>query len=505
MRESYMKKLILRSFLITIFMVFIVACGGGSDDTTAPVITITNGDSISVNQNSNYVDAGATATDDVDGVVTASPSGAVNTAIPGTYTITYTATDAAGNTATKVRTVTVVAITDNRPAVIGHIRNYTTGLGVAGVSVSIGSGAPVVSQANGSYLVYVNNPGARVVVNASGNGYSATSKIVSVSATAGSRTSLDIDILPVAYSNDNIDPTQNFSMSVTGTPARVEIDAGSLVKADGSLPVGRITGSLTPIDPALDISLMPGEMKDSNGELIASYGAMTIDFMDNAGNRLNLATGQTSRIRIPVSNKGGSIPQTIPLYYYDEVQGYWVAEGTATLAADQTYYEGSVGHFSTWNADYLYQFITIHGCVQNKNTTRVPNALINMEGFNYNGATSVSADANGNFSISAMKGGVSLVVASTSTKVSNTVKVGVNESTQTDVTLADCLIVGEVPLSVRLSWGLNPDDLDTHVIGPNDYHIYFVNKGSLASAPFAQLDVDDISSYGPEIFTALSF
>lgn len=504
-----MKKLILHSFLITIFMVFIVACGGGDSggdgDTTAPVITIINGDSVSVNQNSNYVDAGATAIDDVDGAVTVSSSGSVDTAIPSTYTITYTAADAAGNTATKVRTVTVVAITDNRPAVMGQIRSYTTGLGIAGVSVSIGSGAPVISQANGSYLAYVDNPGARVVVNASGNGYSSTSKIVSVSATDRSRTTLDIDILPVAYSNDNIDPTQSFSISVAGTPARVEIGAGSLVKADGSLPVGRITGSLTPIDPALDVNLMPGEMKDNNGALIASYGAMTIDFMDNAGNRLNLASGQTSTIRIPVSNKGGSIPQTIPLYYYDDAQGYWVAEGTATLAADQTYYEGIVGHFSTWNADYLYQSITIHGCVQNRDTTRVANALINMEGFNYNGATSVRTDANGNFSVSAMKGGVSLVVASTSTKVSNTVKVGDDESTQTDVTLDDCLIVGVAPLSVRLSWGLNPRDLDTHVIGPNNYHIYFVNKGSLASAPFAKLDVDDTSSYGPEIFTALSF
>lgn len=504
-----MKKLLLQRFLLTIITVFIVACGGGGGDSdadsTAPVITITNGESITVNQNSNYTDAGATALDDVDGVVNVTSSGSVDTTTLGTYTITYTATDAAGNTATKDRTVTVVAVNDSRPAVTGQVRSYTTGLGIAGVRVSIGTGTPVVSAADGSYLVYVDNPGARVVVNASGNGYASTSRIVSVSSVARSRTPLDIDILSVAFTDNNIDPTQNFSISVSGTPARVDIGAGSLVKADGSLPIGRITANLTPIDPALDISLMPGEMKDNSGALIASYGAMTIDFTDNAGNALNLASGQTSTIRIPVSNKGDSLPQSIPLYYYDDAQGYWVAEGTATLSADRSYYQGNVGHFSTWNADYLYTSIKINGCVQNRNANRVSNALINMEGFNYNGAASVHTDSNGNFSVSALKGGISLVVASTSTKVSNTVKVGDNESTYTDVTLPECLILGNAPLSVRLSWGLNPDDLDTHIIGPNDYHIYFVNKGSLATAPFAQLDVDDTSSYGPEVFTALSF
>jgi hypothetical protein len=57
-----------------------------------------------------YTDAGATATDNVDSSVTVTSSGSVNTAVPGTYTITYNATDAANNSATPVtRTVTVSA------------------------------------------------------------------------------------------------------------------------------------------------------------------------------------------------------------------------------------------------------------------------------------------------------------------------------------------------------------------------------------------------------------
>jgi hypothetical protein len=79
-------------------------------DTTAPVITRIGNASIVVAWGASYTDAGATATDNVDSSVTVTPSGSVNTAVPGTYTITYNARDAANNSATPVtRTVTVSA------------------------------------------------------------------------------------------------------------------------------------------------------------------------------------------------------------------------------------------------------------------------------------------------------------------------------------------------------------------------------------------------------------
>gem|GEM_PF-4614992 len=83
---------------------------GAPSDTTPPVITLTGSAMVTVAWGSSYSDAGATATDDVDSSVTVNSSGSVNTAVPGTYTITYTASDVAGNAATPVvRTVTVSA------------------------------------------------------------------------------------------------------------------------------------------------------------------------------------------------------------------------------------------------------------------------------------------------------------------------------------------------------------------------------------------------------------
>lgn len=79
-----------------------------SADTTAPVITMTDFNPVDVTWGSTYVDAGATATDDVDGSVTVTPNGSVDTTLLGSYQITYTATDAAANSAEGIRTVNVI-------------------------------------------------------------------------------------------------------------------------------------------------------------------------------------------------------------------------------------------------------------------------------------------------------------------------------------------------------------------------------------------------------------
>ena len=76
-------------------------------DSTAPVITVLGDNPLVLPVGSVFTDPGATALDETDGAVEVSSSGEVNTAVPGVYTITYSATDAARNTATATRTVTV--------------------------------------------------------------------------------------------------------------------------------------------------------------------------------------------------------------------------------------------------------------------------------------------------------------------------------------------------------------------------------------------------------------
>ncbi|WP_240485143.1 glycosyl hydrolase [Aestuariibacter salexigens] len=76
-------------------------------DTTAPTITL-NGDAlVSIDVDDIYVEQGATAVDLVDGEVSVNISGTVNTALANDYSLTYSAIDSAGNTATAIRTVRV--------------------------------------------------------------------------------------------------------------------------------------------------------------------------------------------------------------------------------------------------------------------------------------------------------------------------------------------------------------------------------------------------------------
>ena len=79
----------------------------GVRDTTAPVISLSGGD-MSLTVGDTFTDPGATATD-LGASVTVVATGTVNTAVAGTYTRTYTATDASLNTATTTRTITVSA------------------------------------------------------------------------------------------------------------------------------------------------------------------------------------------------------------------------------------------------------------------------------------------------------------------------------------------------------------------------------------------------------------
>ena len=70
-------------------------------DTTAPVITVTGDNPVTVELGATYTDAGATA----NGSETVTTTGTVDMSTVGTYTLTYTATDAASNTGIATREV----------------------------------------------------------------------------------------------------------------------------------------------------------------------------------------------------------------------------------------------------------------------------------------------------------------------------------------------------------------------------------------------------------------
>jgi uncharacterized protein YfaP (DUF2135 family) len=69
--------------------------------------------------------------------------------------------------------------------------------------------------------------------------------------------------------------------------------------------------------------------------------------------------------------------------------------------------------------------------------------------------------------------------------------------------LGSCGAVGEV--KIVLTWGLSPSDLDSHLSGPDienagqtRFHMVYFDRDPVS---YVSLDVDDVSSFGPETVT----
>jgi hypothetical protein len=131
------------------------------NDTEAPTISLNGANPLTVECHTSFTDPGATAVDGCAGSFAASASGTVNVNVPGTYLITYTASDPSGNSATpQIRTVNVVDTTaptitlnGNTPSLwppnhryhTFNVTDFVTGV-TDGCDTSLGTGSVVISQ-----------------------------------------------------------------------------------------------------------------------------------------------------------------------------------------------------------------------------------------------------------------------------------------------------------------------------------------------------------------------
>ncbi|MDQ6953103.1 MAG: DUF5011 domain-containing protein, partial [Mariprofundaceae bacterium] len=124
-------------YLFLILSVFLVSCGDVK--TLSPVITLLGSNPYTVAVGSTYMDAGSLVQDNVDIGLQATVTGTVDTAVVGTYVLTYHVTDTDGNKATPVsRTIYVTDQTAPSITLLGR-NPYTVAFGStyidAGVSV----------------------------------------------------------------------------------------------------------------------------------------------------------------------------------------------------------------------------------------------------------------------------------------------------------------------------------------------------------------------------------
>jgi len=156
-----------------------------------------------------------------------------------------------------------------------------------------------------------------------------------------------------------------------GTGISVSIPANTLVR-NGSKPAGNVQVAVSTID-LFSAGNMPGDMTvvDENGRrsgFMISYGAGSIEVFDEEGN-YQLDKGAEAEISIPVDSSaylyGNEIPNSIPLFYYNEDSGFWTVAGKAVLNQERNAYVGKLQHFSTFNMDIEK---TTPACLQVRNT-----------------------------------------------------------------------------------------------------------------------------------------
>jgi len=145
---------------------------------------------------------------------------------------------------------------------------------------------------------------------------------------------------------------------------------------------------------------------------------------------------------------------------------------------------------------------TITGIVTNALTGQpLPGATVRVDGT----GLSATTGSDGRFVLSGVPSGTRTLRTSASGFVTETrtVTVVAGSSLEQAIALTPGRAGGEI--TIVLTWGAQPSDLDAHLSGPDRsggrFHIYYANKSAPSSNPYATLDVDDLVSFGPETIT----
>ena len=250
-----------------------------TDTSLPPVISLVGSSTIYLGVGDTFTDAGATAEDSIDGDITSSitSSGTVDTATEGTYLITYTVSDAAGNSVSITRTV-IVSL--DLPPTITLTGSSTITLLVGDTYIEDGCVATdqedgdITASITTSGTVDVSNAGSYTLVYSvsdSGNNFVSVTRTVIV------------DPLP-----DTTPPT----ITLTGS-STVNLTVGDTFTDPGAIATDNIDGDIT------SSVLISGSVDTS------SAGTYTISYnvSDAAGNAATVVR-RTVIVSAAVSNSG---------------------------------------------------------------------------------------------------------------------------------------------------------------------------------------------------------
>jgi hypothetical protein len=400
-----------------------------------------------------------------------------------------------------------------RGAAFGVVLGTVTtvdGVAIAGATVTAGATA-TTSNEQGYYVLDAVPVGERVAVRFERDGHVPTTRILRVREEEPN----DQDAILGVYEASGTISAGAGGTITTSDGGRITIPAGALVNESGGTFTGNATVTLTTFDPSntRELDAFPGlfEGLQLDGELVPINTFGFADVTVTSGTQtLQLTSGATATLEVPIP---GSLlseaPASMPSWWFDPATATWMEVGT--FARDGNVYRTELPHFSVWNCDVASTRCYVTGRVVDGTGAPVSGARVTFRsyrsarGYVTSGETStpedgtfrVPVDADSDIEFWAEKGNLE--------SVHRFVQSCANQ---------DTMDVGEIVLdgggggtstiSITLTWGAEPRDLDSHLAIPlaagGWAHVYYAN-GSDADAA---LDTDDTSGYGPEIITVSS-
>ena len=405
--------------------------------------------------------------------------------------------------------------------IVGQVMD-TAGDALDGVTVTAEAGTATTNE-QGWFTLPDVLVASRVRLMFTKEGYATAHRLVDVEPEQNSYISA---VMSAVDTTEQVDAGTGGTATTDDGEGSIELGPNSLVDEEGNPFDGTATVSVTAFDPTdeMEIDAFPGEYLGINAASeqvpLKSYGFMNIAVADGSGEPLQLAAGKTATIttKVPTALRSEAASLgTCPLWTYDPETGYWQEEGQGSYDAASEAFVGAVSHLSTWNWDVAYPRAFISGRVINSIGLPVEGARVECwgEGWKFSrwasGETGTGADGlfecipvecTVTFTCRASKGNVQSPEYALGPYACDESSSWREPNVCHDV--GDMVLPGGGDfVQIALTWDEDPRDLDAHLAADvnGTFHIYYMNKGSLTSEPYAYLDTDDTDSYGPEIVT----
>ena len=262
-------------------------------------------------------------------------------------------------------------------SVSGRILN-DQGMPIANASVAIGINM-VVTDANGSF----NTPSISLdkyltPVQVSAPGYYTSFRSISCHQAKNYITiSLIAKTLAGSFNNNS---GGMISLS-NGTSLTFGVNS-FLIKSSGAAYNGSVRAFVNYIDPLISgkRSAVCNQLLGTDGNklyALKSTGMFVAEFETDAGEPLQLASGHTADVKLPIpSLLISGAPATINTWSLNE-NGLWTKEGSATKSGND--YLMQVSHFSFWNCDIQLTPIFLDINIKDPGGNNISNVMVELE------------------------------------------------------------------------------------------------------------------------------